>query len=271
MSAILHYFILSDSIGETALKVAKSALAQFPTAKTLLHKYNFISSKETLAEIIDQAVKVDGLLFMTIADAKLARYVEKRCIETGLNCYNLIQPFTLEIQRRLNIQPSAIAGAQHELSDQYFNRIKAIEFCIHFDDGKDLSGLEEADLILLGISRTGKTPLSMYLGTLGYKVLNIPIIPENDPPSELFALNPKKIVGLFNEVEVVNQHREKRMLEYGLGPGSRYASYERIQEELDFAMDLYQKLDCHILNVANKSIEESASLIMNMLDLPNLY
>ncbi|MGY4104060.1 pyruvate, water dikinase regulatory protein [Ignavigranum ruoffiae] len=263
----LHYYILSDSIGETALKVARSALSQFPTAHTVLHKYNFISNKAQLKDIIDHAQKHDGLLFMTIVDPELAQFVEKACIETGLICYNLIQPFILEIQRRLDLKPSTIAGAQHELSEQYFARVKAIEFCIHYDDGKDLSGLDEAEIVLLGISRTGKTPLSMYLGTLGYKVLNLPIMPEKEVSPELYSIDPNKIIGLTNEVDVINRHREKRMAEYGLGPGSHYASKERIEEELTYARKLYQDLGCRTLNVADRSIEESASIILDMLGL----
>lgn len=268
MSKTLHYFILSDSIGETAIKVAKSVLAQFPTAHTILHKYNFISSKTQLQTILEEAKQVDGLLFMTIVDNDLASYTEKYCVETGLICYNLIQPFCLEIERRLGTPPTSIAGAQHELSDQYFKRVKAIEFCINYDDGQDLEGLKYADIVLLGISRTGKTPLSMYLGTLGYKVLNIPIIPENTPPKELEDFDSRKIIGLINDVDIINKHREQRMIEYGMGPGSNYASKERIQEELNFAKTFYQELDCLIVNVADRSIEESASIILDQLGLP---
>lgn len=268
MSKTLHYFIISDSIGETALKVAKSVFAQFPAAHTILHKYNFIASKAQLQTILEEAESVDGLLFMTIVDDDLANYTERYCVETGLICYNLIQPFALEIERRLDMAPSNKAGAQHELSDQYFKRVKAIEFCIAYDDGQDLEGLDHADIVLLGISRTGKTPLSMYLGTLGYKVLNIPILPENTPPQQLYQMDREKIIGLINEPEIINRHREQRMDEFGMGKGSKYASLERVQEELDFASKLYQELDCFVVNVADRSIEESASIILDHLGLP---
>ncbi|MGX7106933.1 pyruvate, water dikinase regulatory protein [Hutsoniella sourekii] len=268
---ILHYYILSDSIGETAIKVARSALAQFPNLHTVLHKYTFITNEETIKTILIDAEKNEGLIFMTMVDNDLARFVEKFCIQTGLICYNLIQPFTLEIERRVGIQPSSIAGAQHELSQEYFDRIRAIEYCMHYDDGRDPSGLEEAEIVILGISRTGKTPLSMYLGTLGYKTMNIPIIPENDPPQLLFKINHKKIIGLTNDVEVVNRMRESRMIEYGLGTGSKYASPERIQQEIDYADDLYRQLDCPVINVADRSIEESASIILDIMKLPVRY
>ena len=264
---ILHYFILSDSIGETAQKVARAALVHFPSAKTVLHKYTFISNIEKIDEITHDALKYDGLIFMTIANSDLAKYVEQKCIETGLICYNLIQPFTLEIQRRLGIEATSLAGAQHELSDEYFDRIEAMEFCMKYDDGKDPKGIGEAEIVLLGISRTGKTPLSMYLATLGYKVCNLPLIPENELPDILFEINKSKIIGLTNNVSVVNKHREIRMLEYGIPEGSRYASSERVQQELDYADEVYRTLGCPVIKVADRSIEESAHIISEIMKL----
>ena len=263
----LHYFILSDSIGETAQKVARAALVHFPSAKTVLHKYTFISNIEKIDEITHDALKYDGLIFMTIANSDLAKYVEQKCIETGLICYNLIHPFTLEIQRRLGIEATSLAGAQHELSDEYFDRIEAMEFCMKYDDGKDPKGIGEAEIVLLGISRTGKTPLSMYLATLGYKVCNLPLIPENELPDILFEINKSKIIGLTNNVSVVNKHREIRMLEYGIPEGSRYASSERVQQELAYADEVYRTLGCPVINVADRSIEESAHIISEIMKL----
>lgn len=263
----LHYFILSDSIGETALKVARAALVHFPSAKTVLHKYTFISNIEKIDEITHDALKYDGLLFMTIADSDLAKYVEKKCIETGLICYNLVQPYTLEIQRRLGIAPTSLVGAQHELSDEYFDRIEAMEFCMKYDDGKDPKGIGEAEIVLLGISRTGKTPLSMYLASSGYKVCNLPLIPENELPDILFEISKSKIIGLTNNVSVVNKHREIRMLEYGMPEGSRYASSERVSQELAYADEVYRKLGCPVINVADRSIEESAHIISEIMKL----
>lgn len=267
-NSILHYYILSDSIGETAQKVAKASLVQFPNVTTVLHKYTFISNQETLHSILEDASEHDGLLFMTIVDANLAKYAEKYCIKTGLICYNLIQPFTLEIARRLGTEPTEITGAQYELSDEYFERIKAMEFCMTFDDGKDPKGLRDAEIVMLGISRTGKTPLSMYLGTLGYKVANLPLIPEKELTPILFEIDPKKIIGLMNSPVVINKHRETRMKEYGLGPGSKYASKNRVNDELAFAQKVYSDLGCPVINVADMSIEESASVIIEVMKLP---
>lgn len=268
MSQTLHYFIISDSIGETALKVAKSVLVQFQSISPVLHKFNFISNKERLREIIFTANNYDAILFMTIVNPDLAGFAEDLCRNFDLVLFNLIQPITNKIQQKTGVTPTAIAGAQHELSEKYFKRVKAIEFCLQYDDGKDLNGMNEADIILLGISRTGKTPLSIYLGTLGYKVLNIPVLLENDLHPTLFKADVHKIIGLFNDVDTIHQHREKRMREYGMPSGSIYASTERVREELAHAKAFYQQLRCKTLNVANLSIEESASIILDMQQLP---
>lgn len=264
----LHYYILSDSIGETAQKVAKASLVQFPNITTVLHKYTFISNQSTLHTILEDAYEHDGLVFMTIVDNDLAKYAENFCVKTGLICYNLIQPFTLEIARRLNTEPSEITGAQYELSDEYFERIKAMEFCMAYDDGQDPKGLREADIVLLGISRTGKTPLSMYLGTMGYKVANLPLIPEKEVTPILYEIDRSKIIGLTNSPNIINKHRESRMQEYGVGPGSKYASKNRVNEELEYAYKLYTELDCPVINVADRSIEESASIVIETMNLP---
>ena len=165
------------------------------------------------------------------------------------------------------MKPTKIIGAQHELSDRYFDKIRAMEYCMSFDDGKDPKGFEEADIILLGVSRTGKTPLSMYLAMLGYKAANLPLIPENELPEILFKLDPNKIVGLTNRVEVINQHRDARMREYGITSPTKYASFDRIQEEFDFAQEVYKRIGCQTLDVSQRSIEESAAIILKMLDL----
>lgn len=265
---VLHYYIISDTIGETAHQVAKAAIAQFPTVKTQIHQYTFVNSTEQLDEILADAHKNDGLLFTMIVNNDLANYVEKFCVQTGIICYNLVQPFLLEIQRRTNVEPVQVPGKQHELSSEYFERIKAIEFAIQYDDGQDPSGFLKAEIILLGVSRTGKTPLSMYLGTLGYKVANLPLVPEHQIPDELYQAERSRIVGLTNEVDLLNRYRENRMKDYGVPEGSRYASTSRVKEELEFAYKVFSELGCSVINVANQSIEESASIIIDVLNLP---
>lgn len=262
----LHIYIISDSIGETALNVVRATIAQFPNVNSVLHKFTFVSTSTRLQPILDQAYKDQAILYLTIADPELAKATEKFCQNRNLTYFNLMQPMVDAIYNKTGHTPSQIVGAQHELSDEYFSRINAMEFTIKYDDGKDPKGFQEADIILLGISRTSKTPLSMYLSTLGFKVANLPLISENEPPQILFEIDRKKIVGLTNDLNVVQKFRNNRMIEYGLSANTQYASSERITKELQFADTLYKKLGVPVLNVAERSIEESAHIIINILN-----
>lgn len=263
----LHIFIISDSIGETAAKFCKAALVQFPNLSTVLHKSMFISNKEALDEILVEASQHNSIVLLTLADTALANHAEEYCLLHNITPFNLIQPLTQEITNRTGVEATHQIGAQHDLSSEYFKRVQAMEFCMTFDDGKDPSGFEEADIVLLGISRTSKTPLSMYLGNLGYKVANLPLIPENDLPDIIFKIDPKKIVGLTTSPQVGNKHREIRMKEYGIPQGSRYASVERVNQELAFANELFDRLGCFVINTSDRSIEETASIILDKLGL----
>lgn len=264
---IIDYYILSDFVGDTAEKVATEVLAQFPFTETILHNFSNISTTKQLDTILEQVKELDGLVFLNMIDTHLAEYVVTFCKENDLGCYNLIQPIKQDIERRTGLKSSEEPSASYKLSDEYFRRIAAMEFAINYDDGKNPEGLFDADVVLLGISRTGKTPLAMYLANKGFKVANLPLIPENQLPRQLFEVNPKKIIGLTNVPEVVHRHRHARMLEYGLDTETKYASKERVEEELEYARNLYKKLKCPELNVADRSIEESANIIIDLLNL----
>ncbi|HFM9265133.1 TPA: kinase/pyrophosphorylase, partial [Enterococcus faecium] len=142
-----------------------------------------------------------------------------------------------------------------------------MEFAVKYDDGKDPRGFLEADVVLLGVSRTSKTPLSLFLANKNLKVANLPLIPQAHIPKQLWEIDPKKIVGLTNNPDILNNIRKERMRSYGLNPDTAYSDIEKIRAELDFANDLYEKLGCVVINVASLSIEETASLILNALDL----
>lgn len=263
----LHYFIISDSIGETAIKLANSIFAQFPSADTQVHKYTFVQDPDSLLEILQEAQAMEGVIFMTVADPDLAQSTEDFCNQAGLLCYNLLQPYLEEIQRRTGLAPSQEVGAQHQLSEEYFRRVEAMEFMMTYDDGKDPKSLHEAEVVLLGISRTSKTPLAMYMATQGYKVTNIPLLLEKDVPELLFQIDRNKIIGLTSDLNVLSKHRRNRLIEYGLPLSSQYGDEYRIQAELDFAEDLYRDLGIPVINVADRSIEETASIIIDILNL----
>lgn len=258
----IHFFIISDSVGETARKVLQAVLAQFPAVDAVMHPYPFIRNKEDLQEILLEAKALNGIIIHTLVVDDLSKQTTLFCQHENLRCYDILKSLVDDISALTNEKPTKRAGALHRLDDEYFNRISAIEFAVKYDDGKDPKGLIEADLVLLGISRTSKTPLSMFLANKNVKVANLPILPEANIPDELWQVNPKKIVGLTNDLETLTNFRRERMLAYGLPAETTYTNSARIKEEINFAMDLYQKLGCSVINVAHRSIEETAEIIL---------
>jgi hypothetical protein len=151
------------------------------------------------------------------------------------------------------------------MGQNYFDRISAMEFAVMYDDGKDPKGFLEADVVLLGVSRTSKTPLSLFLANKNLKVANLPLVPQTHIPDEIYKVDPKKIIGLTNDPSVLNEIRRQRMIAYGLNPDTTYSNMDSINAELDAANKLYKKLGCYVINVAHRSIEETAALIMEHL------
>ncbi|MCR8968700.1 pyruvate, water dikinase regulatory protein [Facklamia sp. 7083-14-GEN3] len=266
----LHFFVISDSIGETALKVAKAVAYQFPDVHILLHKYAFVSTNSRLQKVLQEAKKNQALIFLTLSQIDQAQEAERFCSQNNLHFFNLSQPFTRVISQITGKKPSQTIGAQHELNDEYFDRINAMEFAMRYDDGKDPKMFIEADIILLGVSRTSKTPLSMYLATMGYRVANLPLIPENELPEVIYQIDSNKMIGLTNDLNVIQKFRQSRMLEFGLSQNTTYASEERILAELEYADQVYRTLKCPVINVADRSIEETAHIIIELLNFSNI-
>ena len=166
------------------------------------------------------------------------------------------------IVQKNNIQPSGKPGIRHQLDDEYYKRIEALEFAVNNDDGQQPKRFIDADIVLLGISRTSKTPLSMYLANMGYKVANLPLVPESRIPDIIYEIDRSKIIGLTNDVNVLNKFRRERMRSYGIEDASLYTNDARIEKELAYANKLYEELSCPVINVADRSIEETATLII---------
>lgn len=257
----LHFFVISDSVGETARKVVQAVLAQFPDVEVAVHHHPFVRELSQLEPILEEAKEVKGIIVHTLVVDNLSSFAKEFCLKEDMRCYDLLHDLVHDIVTLTDIQPSKRAGALHRLDDEYFNRISAIEFAVKYDDGKDPKGLLEADLVLLGVSRTSKTPLSMFLANKNIKVANLPIMPESRLPEELWEVNPKKIVGLTNNLDTLVNFRRERMIAYGLPPETIYSDTDRIKQELKFAAKLYNELGCFVVNVAKRSIEETAEII----------
>ena len=260
-------FVISDSAGETASKLAQATMAQYPTVDFELIRRTFIQNQEALNLALNDAKSLNAMVIYTIINPDLVQLTQDFCEENNLYSMNVLTPPVEEVAKRTGVQPTGEPGALHHLNKNYFKRIKAMEFAVKYDDGKDPKGFLKADIVLLGVSRTSKTPLSLFLANKNLKVANLPLVPQAQIPEQLWQVDPKKIVGLTNDPAVLNGIRKERMRAYGLDPDTAYSDIDKIKEELEFANKLYEKLGCIVINVATLSIEETASMILNELNL----
>ncbi|GBG95012.1 phosphotransferase [Ligilactobacillus salitolerans] len=258
-------FVISDSIGETAYNLVQAAAVQFPEVNFDVQQYPLVRTESLLNGILKRAKRVNATIVHTLVLPELSQRVEEYCHENSLQCIGVLDRLLKMFAKRTQIQPKLEAGMNHHTDQDYFKRIECMEFAVTYDDGKDPSGFTQADIVLLGISRTSKTPLSLYLANKGYKVANLPLVPKTKIPEEIYSIDPQKIFGLVNDPAVLNSIRRQRMVAYGLDPDSHYSNIENINNELNFSQELYRKLGCLVINTANKSIEETATLIMESL------
>lgn len=178
---------------------------------------------------------------------------------------DLLSPLMNAFATRFNQQPYHRPGLIRKLDEEYFKKIAAIEFAVKYDDGRDPRGITKADIVLIGVSRTSKTPLSMYLAHQRFKVANVPLVPEVPPPDELFAVPRKNCIGLIISPDKLNEIRGERLRALGLASQANYASFERILYEMDFAEKIMKRVGCPIIDVSNKAVEETAGLILEVL------
>ena len=262
----LKIYIISDSLGETAEMVAKAAISQFKTDNYEIKRYSYIDDIEKLFKVLREASSHKNAIFIyTLVSKELVTIINKFSEVKNLLTIDLMSPLLDGLSLKLQHTPSRESGAIRKLDESYFKRVAAIEFAVKYDDGKDPRGLLEADLVLIGVSRTSKTPLSMYLANRNLKVANVPLVVESEPPKEIFKIPAKRIIGLTNSPEKLNEIREERLKSLGLPNGSNYASLSRILEELEYADRIMKRIGCPIIDVSNKAIEETADIIVSYL------
>lgn len=213
----IKIYLITDSVGETAKKIISAVVAQFPTVDLSdVQLYPFTNDKASLLEILNDAKKENALVAITLVDKSLVACVKKFSDTHDLAYVDFMSPLMHLIEERSGEQPTQESGSVHRLNQAYFNRVAAIEFAVKYDDGKDPKGFLNADIVLLGVSRTSKTPLSMYLANKGYKVANLPIIPEVEVAKELYKVDPRKIIGLTSTSESLSNIRSYREQTLGL-------------------------------------------------------
>ena len=269
MAAILEQkdivYVVSDSVGETAEFVVKAVATQFNSGNVKILRNSYVEDFEDIEDVMVLAKRGRSIIAYTIVVPILKDYLDKRSKEEGIMAVDLLGPlmnaFTLSFNKLPHHQP----GLMRKLDEEYFRKIEAIEFAVKYDDGRDPRGILKADIVLIGVSRTSKTPLSMYLAHKRFKVANVPLVPEVSAPEELFQIPRKNCIGLIISPEKLNEIRTERLKAMGLASKANYASYERILNELDYAERIMRRVGCPIINVSNKAIEETAGLILEVL------
>lgn len=258
-------YVVSDSVGETAEKVVRAAAIQFNSDITEFRREPFISEKSQIDKIIKEAKEHNSLIAYTIVLPDLKKALEEECDKHNIPRVDILGPLIEAISKIAPTTPKFEAGLIHKMDEHYFRRVEAVEFAVKYDDGKDSRGILKADVVLVGVSRTSKTPLSMYLAHKNYKVANVPLVPEIPPPKELFEIPSKKVVGLTADPAKLNQIRQERLKTLGLDSKANYASMERILQELEYADRIMKKIGCPVIDVSTKAVEETASIIIQIL------
>ncbi|QED46431.1 pyruvate, water dikinase regulatory protein [Cytobacillus dafuensis] len=258
-------YVVSDSVGETAEFVVKAVATQFNGGQIEIRRNSYVDDIEDIEDVIMLANKDYSIIAYTIVIPALKEYLDKRAREEGILAVDLLNPLMNAFETRFNKVPHHSPGLMRKLDEEYFRKIEAIEFAVKYDDGRDPRGITKADIVLIGVSRTSKTPLSMYLAHKRFKVANVPLVPEVPPPDELFEIPRKNCIGLIISPDKLNDIRKERLKALGLGSQANYASYERILDELDYAEKIMKRVGCPIINVSNKAVEETAGLILEVL------
>jgi len=262
-------YVLSDGTGETAALMLKAAMVQFKTQDVNFFRYKNVRNKTQLISILDHLPEKKGLIVHTLVSPALRGLLSLESPKRGLLSVDLMGPvldnlsFLLDKDVDLN---SPGAGELRSVDDEYFQKIAAIEFTVKYDDGKCLEGLDKADIVLVGISRTSKTPLSIFLSYKGLKVANVPLVFGQPIPDELFKIDQKKIVGLKIEIDALQRIRMKRLEKFGQDPHGSYASLSHINKEIQFAEELFAKNKrWPVVNVTDRALEETAAEIARIV------
>ena len=258
----LHLHLLSDSTGETLENIAKAALAQYDDVETVRHFWPMVRTEAHLERILQEIAQNPGLVIFTLVNAATRRILEQRCLALGLPAVAPLDPVNDALSGLLGQQAKARPGRQHVLDAAYFARVDAIQFTIAHDDGIAWEEWEEADIVLAGVSRSSKTPTSIYLANRGYKTANIPIVVESPPPKILYSLRNPLIVGLTTSADRLIQVRRNRLLSLNQLPDTSYVEEEAVTRELAYARRMFADNGWPVIDVTRRSIEETAAAII---------
>ena len=256
----LTIFVLSDGTGETADQMIKAALVQYLREGLKIVRYKNIRNEKQVASIFEEAHQVRAVVIYTVVSDELRVFIQHMSEQSGVPSVDLLGPLLGILSTVLKKDPHSQPGLFHQVNEYYFKRIEAIEFTVKHDDGRYADNLADADLILVGLSRTSKTPLSIYLSYKGWKVANVPVVKGIPLPEKLFQTDQRKIIGLIIDASTLVSIRRERLIKMGEDPTGVYASIDHVLEELDFCKDIYRRnRRWPVFDVTGKALEETAT------------
>ena len=264
----LKVIVISDGTGETAKEITRAAIKQFPSKEIFFTRFKNVRDKEKLDTIFKEATLHHDIVVYTIVSNELRTYIQELSRKEKVRSVDLLGPLLNQFSNIFETEPDNQPGLLHAVNDEYFKKVAAVEFTLNHDDGRNVKSLREADIILVGISRTSKTPLSIFLSLEGLKVVNIPIVMGVPLPSQVFEIDQRKIFALTIDADELHEIRKNRLNRLGVNKDGEYANLSKITEEVEWANNIFsQNKRWPVFNVTGKAIEETAYEIVKMLNM----
>jgi len=262
----LTIFVLSDGTGETADQMIKAALVQYVRDGLKIIRYKNVRTENQVSSIFEEAHDLRAMVVYTVVSETLRVFIEKLSAQSGVSSVDLLGPLLTLLSKHLKKDPHSQPGLFHQVNEYYFKRIEAIEFTVKHDDGRYTDNLGMADIILVGLSRTSKTPLSIYLSYKGWKVANVPVVRDIPLPPRLFEVDQRKIIGLIIDPESLSRIRRERLIKMGEDGSGEYANFDRVVEEIEWCKDLFRKnRRWPVFDVSGKALEETAAEVEKVI------
>ena len=265
MSEAFKLYIISDGTGETAAIVARAVLVQYKHDNVNIIRYQNIRSKKQIYSIINNIEKENSLILYTIILSDMRETVQQICAKKEISCIDLLGPLINNLDKVLESNTEKKPGLLRSVDEDYFKRIEATEFSLRHDDGKSLNQLKNADIVLVGVSRTSKTPLSIYLSFKGWKVANVPLVLGIPLPQNLFEVDYRRIIGLTIDTDNLIRIRKNRLKKFGWNFNREYADKTHILNETDYAREIFEKHRWPVVNVTDRALEETAGEILRII------
>ncbi len=258
-------YVVSGGVGASGEQLVRTTLAQFPDSPVSVIVVGNVRQAEQIEHVLAQAKSTGGTIAHTLVEDPLRRVLVERAQALGVTAVDLMGPLLSHLSQALGLPPLGHPGRYRRLHRAHFERVAAMEYSLAHDDGKDPASWSQAEILLVGVSRTGKTPLSLYLAVLGWKVANYPLVTEVKPPQELFAVDPSRVIGLTIEPGQLLLHRQQRQMRLGASGPSPYIDPETVYEEIQVARRLFLRSGFAVLDVTDKPIETTADEVIRLI------